>query len=171
METNNTTIRSVAQTQSDNWDKILDEYEKNIGIPQFSKLNTTEVEQYMQMSRNELEKLTPEDCAQMAYMLIVYSVYVQKCYNREIARAKWAAATLNQVIANEVGTYNKYSPYEERKHQAIRNNDHAENLNTILIHAQNRADRLLFISSGIKNTSDILLSLQKAKAGVKHNVG
>lgn len=171
MENDNTKIRSVTQEQSDKWDNVLDEYEDKLGLPQFKKVNKQEISQYMQMSRSELEKLSPEDCAQIAYMLITYGVFIQKIYNREIARAKWALSIINQSIADNVGSYGKYAPYEERRQQAIKHNDHAQKLYKIHVHSQGRADRLLFLSTGIKNTADIMLNLQRAKTGVKQNVG
>ena len=53
------------------WDKILDEYETSIGLSEYSAsvISSQEINTYTSMSRDEIEKLNPEDCAQISYRL------------------------------------------------------------------------------------------------------
>lgn len=149
------------------WDGILDEYEKTLGIALYSPtlLPETELNSYLSMNRDELEKLTPEDCAQIAYRLAQFAFHIQRTINREIARYNWTEETIKETIADEINTYKGYG-YIEKSQQAIKHNDKASSLNSIKKYAKQRTDRLSYLANNIKNLSDILLSVQKTK--VKH---
>lgn len=159
--------KSSSSEQVNYWDKILDEYENSLGFPMYSPqlLPMEELNQYLTMDRNSLEKLSPEDCAQISYRLGQFSFHIQRSVNRENARYNWADETIKESIADEINNYKGYG-YIEKSSQAIKHNDKASSLNKIKKYAKQRSDRLTYISSSIKNLSDILLSIQKAK--VKH---
>ena len=149
------------------WDKILDEYENNIGLGSYipNQFNDIELSQYLYMSRNELEKLTPEDCASISYRLGQFAFHIQRSINREIARYNWAEENIKEVIADDINNYKGYG-YIEKSSQAIKHNDKASALNKIKKYAKQRSDRLQYIANSIKNLSDILLTILKTK--VKH---
>jgi hypothetical protein len=150
--------------QVESWDSILDEYEKTIGFEKYKSdlFPESELQQYLTMNRDDLERLTPEDCAQIAYRLGQFSFHVQRTLNREIARVNWSEETIKDVIADEVNNYKGYG-YIEKSLQAIKNNDKAASLNKIKKYAKQRSDRLQYLAGNIKNLSDILLSIQKIK--------
>lgn len=156
-----------ASDQISYWDKILDEYENTIGLPSYENtvLPESELNQYLTMDRTVLEKLSPEDCAQISYRLVQFAFHIQRTLNRELARYNWADETLKETIADEINNYKGYG-YIEKSSQAIKHNDKANALNKIKKYAKQRSDRLSYIASSVKNLSDILLSVQKVK--VKH---
>lgn len=149
------------------WDKILDEYEHSLGISQYASnsMPENELNDYITMSRDRIEKLTPEDCAQIAYRLAQFSFHIQRTINREIARFNWADETIKETIADEVNNYKGYG-YIEKAGQAIKHNEKASGLNNIKKYAKQRMDRLSYLANNLKNLSDIILSVQKTK--VKH---
>lgn len=150
------------------WDRILDEYESNIGLGKYSdnhNFASEELNEYFHMSRDNIEKLTPEDCAQISLRLVQYSLFLQRTINREIARYNWAEESIKETIADEVNNYRGYG-YIEKSIQAIKHNDKANGLNKIKKYAKQRIDRLSYIANNIKNLSDIILAVQKTK--VKH---
>lgn len=146
------------------WDKILDEYENTIGLSEYATnvINSQEINQYTSMSRDEIEKLNPEDCAQISYRLSQFAFYLQRSLNREIARYNWADETIKEVIADEINNYKGYG-YIEKSLQAIKHNEKASGLNTIKKYAKQRSDRLQYLANNLKNLSDIMLSIQKSK--------
>lgn len=152
------------------WDDILDEYEQSIGLNLYKNdvLPETELNEYLTMNRNVLEKLNPEDCAQIAYRLSQFSFHIQRTINREIARYNWSEEIIKETIADELNNYKGYG-YIEKSTQAIKHNDKAQSLNKIKNYAKQRSDRLSYLANNIKNLSDILLSIQKTKVqnGVK----
>jgi hypothetical protein len=149
------------------WDDVLDEYEQSIGLPGYKDdtMSSDELNQYITMNRDVIEKLTPEDCAQIAYRLAQYSFHIQRTINREIARYNWADEVIKETIADELNNYKGYG-YVEKAGQAIKHNDKAQSLNKIKVYAKQRSDRLSYLANGVKNLSDIILSVQKTK--VKH---
>lgn len=164
LETNKTLSTS---DQVNYWDKILDEYETGLGLPVYAPtlLPENELNQYLSMNRDVLEKLGPEDCAQISYRLAQFSFHIQRTINRENARYNWADESIKETIADEINNYKGYG-YIEKSAQAIKHNDKANALNKIKKYAKQRSDRLTYLSSSVKNLSDILLSIQKTK--VKH---
>ena len=117
------------------------------------------------MDRSQIEKLTPEDCIQISMRLAQFSLHTQRTVNRETARHNWADETIKEVIADEINNYKGYG-YIEKSMQAIKHNEKASNLNSIKKYAKQRMDRLSYIANGIKNLSDILVSVHRTK--VKH---
>lgn len=166
MATKDTKVNTKEQVSE--WDRVLDEYEKTIGIGRYeenNKFSEDELNLYFTMNRDAIEKLTPEDCAQIAMRLSQYALFVQRTLNREIARYNWTEETIKEIIADEINNYKGYG-YIEKSLQAIKHNDKANALNKIKKYAKQRMDRLSYIANNIKNLSDILLAVQKTK--VKH---
>lgn len=150
------------------WDKVLDEYENSVGFTSYdthNKFSDDELNLYFTMNRDSIEKLTPEDCAQIAMRLSQYALFIQRTLNREIARHNWAEETIKETIADEINNYKGYG-YIEKSLQAIKHNDKANSLNKIKKYAKQRMDRMSYIANNVKNLSDILLAVQKTK--VKH---
>jgi hypothetical protein len=150
------------------WDDILDEYESSIGLGKYSDLHNftdSELNDYFTMNRDSVEKLTPEDCAQISYRLAQYAFFLQRTLNREIARHNWAEENIKDTIADEINNYKGYG-FMEKSLQAIKHNDKATSLSKIKKYAQQRIDRLSYLANSVKNLSDIMLSVQRTK--VKH---
>jgi hypothetical protein len=151
--------------QVEQWDSVLDEYESSIGLPAYKNLNSfneIELNDYFAMNRDAIEKLTPDDCTQIALRLSQYALFLQRTLNREIARYNWAEETIKEVIADDINNYKGYG-YIEKAYQAIKHNDKASSLNKIKKYAKQRMDRLSYLANNIKNISDIVLNIQKIK--------
>jgi hypothetical protein len=154
----------TAKDQIQSWDKILDEYEQSIGLPKYAPtiLPEEELNTYLTMDRNALEKLGPEDCAQISYRLAQYSFHLQRTINRELARLNWAEEKVKEVIADDINNYKGYG-YIEKSIQAIKHNDSAQALQKIKLFAKQRSDRLSYLANSTKSLSDILLAIQRNK--------
>jgi hypothetical protein len=124
-----------------------------------------ELNTYLTMGRDQLEKLSPEDCAQISYRLGQFSFHIQRTINREIARHNWSEENIKETIADEINNYKGYG-YIEKSLQAIKHNEKASSLNSIKKYSKQRIDRLSYIANSLNNLSNILLSIQKTK--VKH---
>ncbi len=149
--------------QVEKWDKILDEYEKGTGLPPFlAPGEETELQGYLSMNRDHMEKLDEEDCKIIAFRLGQFSFHLQRAQNREIARLNWAKSTIKTNLAHAVTNYKAYS-YEERLYQATKDDDAAKKLNQVAIYAQQRSDRLNFLAKSMQNLSDIMKSIYYSK--------
>ena len=72
-------------------DSVLDEYESSIGLPKFTdNFHDDSAKKYLQLTRDQIEKLTPDQCSEAALLLSGLAFHLQRSYNREIARINWA---------------------------------------------------------------------------------
>lgn len=161
MDTKNRT----AKEQLEEWDKILDDYEKSLGFGSYKSdlFPEEEINVYFSMNRDHIEKLTPEDCLEIAYRLGQFALHIQRSSNREIARYNWAEETIKETIADDINNYKGYG-YLEKSQQAIKHNDKASVINKIKKYAKQRSDRLSYLSGNIKNLSDILMMVYRSKS-------
>ena len=126
-----------------------------------------ELQEYLTMNRDMLEKFTVTECGEIAYRIGQFGFHIQRSLNREVARHNWADETIKETIADEINNYKGYG-YVEKSLQAIKHNDRASKLNQIKKYAKQRLDRLTYLSSTLKNLSDILISIQRAKGMIKN---
>lgn len=156
-----------SKEELEKWDSILDEYEKGIGLYKYlpQSFSEEELNNYFLMNRDTIEKLNPEDCAQISCRLTQFAFHIQRTLNREITRHNWAEETVKEVIADEINNYKGYG-YVEKFYQAVKHNEKASSLNSIKKYAKQRIDRLSYIANTIKNLADMLINVQKTK--VKH---
>ena len=151
-----------AKEQLDKIDSVLDEYESSLGLPKFNNdFHDDTAKRYLQLSRDQIEKLTPEQCAEAALLLASLSFHIQRSYNREIARVNWADRTLKTTLAGREQAYK--GSWESQFNQAAKEDGYATKISDIKRYAQQRADRINYLSSSIKNISDIFINVQKSK--------
>lgn len=153
---------SVVQ-QMEKIDKILDEYESSIGLGEYNQQFTHNdvAQQYLSMSRDQLEKLSISECAEVAYILGSLSFHIQRSINREQSRLSWAKANIKEIISSKSHSYQ--GAWANQDMQAILDNDVSRKLNDIAKYCQQRIDRLTYIATSIKNMSDLMTNLQRAK--------
>jgi hypothetical protein len=157
-------MTATSKEEIANWDKILDEYENGLGLPNYANSNIPEdeLQNYLMMTRTDLEKLTPVDCAEIGYRLSQYSFYVQRSLNRELSRLNWVEENIRMVISEDINNYKGYG-YVEKAYQAIKHNSRATSLQKVKMYAKQRSDRLSYLANSIKNLSDSIINVQKAK--------
>ena len=161
METENNTpldrLRAV--------EKILDEYEVKIGLSLFEENNSSEAEKYLSMTREQMEKLDIEGCAQAALVLGSFAFYIQRSYNRELSRVNWAESVLKNLISGREQQYK--GSWDSQFAQAVKEDSYAEGVYKIKQYAKQRADRLTFLANSIKNVGDLFSNLQRAKVATR----
>ena len=157
MEAANTAKERLGQI-----DYVLDEYESNLGLASYSgDFHDQSVKHYMGMPRQQMEKLTVEECAEAALLLGGFSFYLQRSYNREIARVNWASSSLKKMMSGKESQYQ--GSWDSQYYQAVKQDGYACKLDSIRVYAQQRADRLTYLASSVKNLSDLFVNLQRAK--------
>tara|TARA_R100000353_G_scaffold72348_1_gene55381 strand:+ start:833 stop:1189 length:357 start_codon:yes stop_codon:yes gene_type:complete len=113
------------------------------------------------MPRQQMEKLTVDQCAEAALALGGFSFYLQRSYNREIARVNWAEGAIRNVISGRESQYR--GSWDSQYYQAANEDGYTKKLLAIKKYAQQRADRLTYLASSVKNLSDLYINLQRAK--------
>lgn len=159
----------TTKEQVEEWDRILDEYEISVGMGKYQNdiFPEDEINLYFAMNRDHIEKLSPEDCLQIALRLSQFALHIQRTTNRELARYNWADESIKSVIADEINNYKGYG-FVEKSLQAIKHNDKADSLNKIKKYAKQRADRLSYLSGNIKNLADIFTMVYKSKSSTRN---
>ena len=147
--------------------QILDDYEKESGLPKPQAPGTEqELQHYLTMSRDEIEALSIEQCGSIAFRLSQYAFYIQRLHNREKARLSWASTQLNQQISQHINEYDKFMKYANKVALIAKEYSHIKTLYKILAYAKQRMERLTYLSSSLKNLSDILSTIQHGKINI-----
>ena len=155
-------VENTAKERLDQIDSVLDEYESNLGLSSYAgDFHDQSVKQYMGMPRQQMEKLTVEECAEAALLLGGFSFYLQRSYNREMARVNWAHSNLKKMMSGKEIQYK--GSWDSQYYQAVKGDSYARKLDSIRTYAQQRADRLTYLASSVKNLSDLYMNLQRAK--------
>ena len=146
-------------------DQLLDEYEKSVGLCALSSPGTEqELQEYLSMDRKSMEALQSINCAEIGYRLSQFSFHIQRTYNREKARVIWAKQQVTEVIAKSLGDYDKFTKYDIKVALIMKENHYADSLQKIATYAEQRAQRLEFLATSIKNIADAMRNMQQAKA-------
>ena len=147
----------------DRIDTILDDYESGIGLATYQNefANTNTAYAYMNMSRDQIEKMDIEGCAEAAYILGSLSFHLQRSINRETARLNWAKSTIKEIICKKSAQYT--GAWGNQDMQATLDNDASRKLHDIQKYCQQRIDRLTYLATSTKNMSDLFINLQRAK--------
>lgn len=155
----------LTKQQMQTVEAALDAYENSCGLPEFTNpIEDKESAEYFNMPRNVIEKLTSEDCSQIAYRLAQLSFHLQRCLNREEARMAWAKANLDKIIAKESGQFDKFTKHDMKVELIKQTNSYAESLGKILNYAEQRVKRLAFLAASVKNLSDVMLANHRSKS-------
>lgn len=139
---------------------VLDSYCQSNGI-KYTEHNS-EIDNYLGMSRYELAKLSNEECGEISYILNAFAFHLQKEINKEQSRVNWAQAKIDLKVGDLAQQYKGYS-YEERKRQAINNDDILRKLEEIRRYAQTRLDRLSYLPGQVNKMANSLEQLQRSK--------
>ena len=162
---------STAKEQMDIVCKALDDYEKSSGMPELKAPGSeTEMQKYFTMSRDELEALSSRDCAEISFRLAQFSFYIQRLCNRETSRANWATTTLNESVAQELNQFSQYTKFDIKVSLIAKENEYVKKLQSIIKYANQRMDRLSFLSNNIKYLSEVMTANQRAKILERNNV-
>lgn len=155
-----------ALTQMQKLDAALDEYEVQIGLNKYlEEIKDKDIEYYLSITREQAEKLDLESCAYAALILGKFAFHLQRSYNRELARVNWASSVLKKVVSGRETQYT--GSWDSQFQQAIQGDDYTKKILRLKQYAQQRADRINFLSSSVSNMSKLFMNLQKAK-GMKY---
>ena len=164
-------VSEISNNITEEMDKIqaiLDMYEKSIGFNiTYHENSFDDIDTYLNLDRTALNKLMPEDCAEIGYRLSQQSFFIQKAINTEQSRLTWATGRLTIVIAKEINNYDQFIKYEAKVGLICENNTVAYKLQKIIQFVQQRIDRLSFYTNGLHNLSHSIENVGRAKIHAK----
>ncbi len=164
MEEQNNSV--TAKQRMEIIDKVLDEYESKLGLPEYDHTykHANLASAYMQFSRDEMEACDAEDCDQIAIILSSFSLHLQRSRNREVARKSWAESVIKKSVVPRLEQYKRAAgSFKDQYDAAMFDDEFCKKVSAIRDFAQQRAERLEFISSGVKAVADSFTNLGRAK--------
>lgn len=141
---------------------VLDDYERAHSLVYVEV--ASEVDRILALTYEELQNLTPQVCAEYAFMLSQYGLYIQTICNKESGNLKWYNHKMVNMVCHQLPQYgDKYTKYEVRLALIARENAAVKSLLSKINLTEQKLERLQFIGSSVKNMADSLNNLQRAK--------
>ena len=142
--------------------RMLRDYPEEIGLGVLKPINDTN--RFMTMSIAEQRKLTAEECGEASIILNQSATYIQLAMNKLTADIYWCNTCIDWLIAHNVMSYGtQYTPFEYRKILAIRGNDVAEKLRSLIVQMELRIQELGYMPNKLISTADAFSKLQQTK--------
>ncbi len=159
-------IDSQSETTKDRLKKfedVLQEYTTKLGvgnIPYYPK----EVEDCMALTYDEILRLTEDDCGAKSLILNRFAAYIEKEFNRQNVRIKWAEKNLADIVAKEGNKYgDKFTKYELKIAMIANENNQAKTLRDIVLYAEARMLELSGIAKHITLIAKSLNDIRQSK--------
>ena len=146
-------------------DKLLDEYEVSIGLPRYEHKFAQEdsIKEYLGYGQDEQERLSPEQCSEIAGILKSFAFHIQRSRNREMARISWCKGILKKLVTPKLAQYRGVGSFEHIFDAASLGDDYTSSIMLIRDYAQQRADRLEMISMSIRDRAEEFKELSRTK--------
>lgn len=128
-------------------------YEASLGLPEFGFANETRASDLIQLSESKLAKLTPSECAEGAYILEQFALYIQRAINRENAALLKLESELNSVIYSRPLKANGGS-VEERRWYVIATDQNARELQNSITETKQKIETISHLSLKLERLSD-----------------
>jgi len=157
-------LSDTAEEQLKKLEEILDEYDKANSV----KVGKNDkVGDYLGYTREDLTKLSEEDCSMMSFELSSFSFNLQKEYNRQKAKADWAEANIKIHASKRFSQYkSQYQNYEELKMLTILGDEYTKKLFQLKTQAETRMNEFYGLSAKVEL---IINSLKDVKFSKKNN--
>lgn len=149
--------------------ELISAYETSLGLPQVvSPGSEEELQEYLSMDRDVIEKLSAEKSIAISVRLSQFSFYLQRSINRNKQIIMYANHELTKIIAGEIQQYDKYTKHEIKVYQIGKQNSAAAELLKIRSYAEQIVERLSELAGGIRNLSYAFSMVFKSKIGERN---
>jgi len=142
-------------------ESLLNDYEKSIGLV---LEGTDEASKYLNLTEDQLRKMSAEECGSGAYMLGRTSTFIQREINHHQRRMNWANSSIDHIVVPVLSQYGgQYTSAPHKRIMAIQENPLCTSLQQLVVQAQLRIDTLAYIVMSVNNMSNHLSELGKSK--------
>ena len=145
----------------DNFIQNLEDYISGEGV--VNSVPNPDVEQIINLSGFELKSLTSEECCQKAFVIQGYCSFLQKVYNKHLARLKWCEEFINHAVASKAGNFDKFTKWEVKIHSVIREDDFVQKVWRVKRIAEGKVTLLSDSIRDIRRQADTLLELSRRR--------
>jgi hypothetical protein len=138
-----------------------EKYEREI-LPAHGKPGLIEeYEEYMNYDAAKLKSLGIEECSIISLRLTQYSIFLQRCYNRDKSKLTAIKAEITRCIAPHAHNYQ--GQWELQREQATEDNDYTKELRKTMLTLEQRTERLYGMAASFKSLADQFKNLQFSK--------
>lgn len=142
--------------------KFLKDHSQKIGLGKLVSYSKTEY--YLNISPENLRKLSSQECAEAANILVRQSLFIQGQINYEQAIAKWCAEYIDYIIAPSISKQgDKFTPYPYRKSMAIAQEPVAIYLHKMLSRLKLKIENMNFLQSRLDKVAETFTQLYFSK--------
>jgi hypothetical protein len=142
-------------------DDLLDSYNIDAGLK--SSKEVPQIDDYLELSRTDIESMSAEACYAAALSVAEHSFHVQKLYNREKARAEWTNAQVNKLCAAQWDNYDQYMPKDIKFYAIAEENPRINKLMEIKSNATALMNELDSVSFTLKYYASLFGDMAKTK--------
>mgnify|MGYP001174833270 CR=1 FL=1 len=157
---------TLYQTPDERWEEVekaLKQFEVAVGL---GSLGPTEVDKWLNISPQKLNKMSEEDCAEASYLLTQEATFIQSQINTLQSKIDWCNRKINSIIAPIIKTQiTRYMENELKRAYAVKQDDVAERLQQISNEASSYHSRLVYMPNSLRAQSDKLTKYQEIKRG------
>jgi len=139
----------------------LENYIKGEGV--LNVKSNPEVEKILNLTGVELKSLTPEECCQKAFVVQGYCNFLQKVYNKHLARFKWCEEFINHMVAGRADGFDKFTKWEVKVNHVIKEDDFAQNVWRVKRAAEGKVTLLSDTIRDIRRQADTLIELSRRR--------
>tara|TARA_R100001082_G_scaffold102614_1_gene72857 strand:+ start:2426 stop:2905 length:480 start_codon:yes stop_codon:yes gene_type:complete len=123
----------------------------------------SEVEKILSLTAFELKALTSEECCEKAYAIYNYCNFLQKKYNKEVAKSKWCEEFINYAVSKVSNQFDKYTKWEVKVNSVIREDDFVQKVWRVKRVIDGNVTSSSDIIRDIRKQADTLLELSRRK--------
>ena len=149
-------------TEEQKIDIALQQYELTIGLSPIPSDKEFPCMKYIYLSKEELSKMSGEQCSEAAVLLNNFSFHLSRVINKEKTKLRWCNERILSSVANNLLDY-RYFSQEERMALCVKDNDYAKKIKKLASLIQARIDRIEYLPIRIEKISESLSNLSYAK--------
>ena len=154
------------QSLDERWEQVekaLKQFEVAVGL---GSLAPTAVDRWINITPLLLNKLSEQECAEGAYLLVQEATFVQSQINVLQSKIDWCNRKINSIIAPIIkNQITRYMENELKRAYAVKQDDVAERLQQIADEASSYHSRLLYLPNSLRAQADKLTKYQEIKRG------
>lgn len=165
MSGNNESKQQYVANKLQEIDDQIDAIEKTFGL--YTVLHNPNIDNILNISEDELDKLTSDECNLYGFACVQYCLSVQKNINRAKAIRGYLTKQLDLLIAKEYSNYktDKFTPYEIVKNSVINGNGYALKINEHIMNQEIKISSLEDIIKHAQNMTMMFKNLSFTKKG------
>lgn len=139
----------------------LDEFDNSMGFP--AHIRDSRSCEYLELTRDSVKKMAPEECAEIAVDLSSYAIYVQRELSREISYLHWVESKINAAVAPYLNEVQGYMSFDQRKMVCILQDEYTKQLEDLRVTLQVKVDALSQLPFQINQLVKTLMEVQNNK--------